>query len=118
MDHDLDTPAAVAGGFELLRAARAADASAATALAAAVFEMFEVALGLPLRAEVEAVPAAAAALAAERDEARRRKDWARADAIRDQLAADGWMVEDGPEGTTLRRLTSGRFGSGRFSSGR
>ena len=29
----------------------------------------------------------------------RARDWARADAIRDELAAGGWTVEDGPEGT-------------------
>ena len=27
----------------------------------------------------------------------------RADAIRDELAARGWTVEDGPDGTTVRR---------------
>jgi cysteinyl-tRNA synthetase len=112
MDADLDTPATLAGAFDLLRAARAArdgdGPAAAEPLAAAVFEIFEVALGLALRAEVGDVPADAAALAAERDEARRAKDWQRADAIRDRLVADGWIVEDGPDGTTLRRLRPGR----------
>ena len=30
------------------------------------------------------------------------RDWARADALRDELVARGWTVEDGPEGTVLR----------------
>lgn len=42
-------------------------------------------------------------LAAERQEARRRKDFARADAIRDKLAAMGWVVEDTPDGPRVKR---------------
>jgi len=38
----------------------------------------------------------------ERDEARRSKDWARADAIREQLSGKGVILEDGPKGTTWR----------------
>lgn len=46
-------------------------------------------------------------LASERSEARRRKDWAAADAIRNQLMANGIILEDGPEGTTWRRKLNG-----------
>ena len=38
-----------------------------------------------------------------RDVARQAKDWARADALRDELVALGWKVEDGPDGTRLSR---------------
>ncbi len=41
----------------------------------------------------------------ERDEARARVAWARADALRDQLQADGWLVEDTPDGTLVRPST-------------
>ena len=44
-----------------------------------------------------------AALLAERDAARAARDWARADALRDELAAVGIEVVDGPAGTTWRR---------------
>ena len=40
---------------------------------------------------------------AARIEARLRKDFAAADAVRDELQAAGIELEDGPEGTTWRR---------------
>jgi cysteinyl-tRNA synthetase len=40
----------------------------------------------------------------ERTEAREEKDWARADALRDDLAALGWEVQDGPDGPTVRPI--------------
>ena len=41
--------------------------------------------------------------AAQREWARREKDWASADRLRDELHADGWAVEDTPEGPILSR---------------
>jgi cysteinyl-tRNA synthetase len=38
----------------------------------------------------------------ERTEARRAKDFARSDAIRDELAAQGVTLMDGPQGTTWK----------------
>ncbi len=40
---------------------------------------------------------------ARRELARQRKDWAAADGLRDELAAEGWMVEDTLEGPILNR---------------
>ena len=103
MDDDLDTPAAVAGLFGAMREARAAPGERAAAIAAAVIVAWEEALGLPLGGPPSEVPPDAAAKAARRDEARAARDWARADALRDELGAEGWIVEDTPAGTTLRR---------------
>ncbi len=99
MDDDLDTPAAAALGFDTVRDARARQAPG---LAAAVFEIFDRALGLPLTYEVAGVPAEVQAKGRERDDARAARDWARADAIRAELQAQGFTVEDGPDGTVIR----------------
>ena len=40
----------------------------------------------------------------ERTEARASRDWDRADALRDRIAALGWEIQDGPRGSTLRPL--------------
>jgi cysteinyl-tRNA synthetase len=40
---------------------------------------------------------------ATREKARREKDWATADRLRDELHADGWAVEDTSEGPILSR---------------
>lgn len=38
-----------------------------------------------------------------RQEARRSKDFARADSLRDELAASGWILEDTPDGPRVKR---------------
>jgi len=103
MDDDLDSPRAIAELFDLTRAARAAGGERATALAAAALEVANDALGLRLGGVSEEVPDEVAARGRERDEARRSRDWARADRIRAELGAAGWVVEDGPAGTSIRR---------------
>jgi cysteinyl-tRNA synthetase len=106
MDDDMDTPGALAGVFELVTAAHsAADAGAeAEGLRLAhTAAVLAAALGLAVRGGAAEVDEAAAKLVAERDEARRAKNFARADALRDELVALGWTVEDTPGGTAIRR---------------
>jgi cysteinyl-tRNA synthetase len=105
MDDDLDTPSAVSQLFELVRRGNAAldadDPATAGALFGVVRELTG-ALGLVLDPGGSAVPLAVEALARARDDARAAKDWARADELRDQLQAEGWVVEDTAAGTQVR----------------
>jgi cysteinyl-tRNA synthetase len=105
MDDDLRTQAAIALVFDLVREANAAldagDTAAAGPRAAAALEITRT-LGLELRGEEAEVPAEVLALARERDEARAARDWARADALRDQIKASGYVVEDTPAGAVVR----------------
>jgi cysteinyl-tRNA synthetase len=50
---------------------------------------------------VEAPPEVVLVLAKEREEARAQRDWQRSDELRDRIAELGWIVQDGPEGSTL-----------------
>jgi cysteinyl-tRNA synthetase len=106
MDDDLDTPAAMAVVFELVKRANgAADTGDTTAAArlGATAALLCGAVGLRLHGVLSAVDEATLGLVDERDAARRSGDFARADALRDELVAAGWTVEDGPEGTVVRR---------------
>jgi cysteinyl-tRNA synthetase len=109
MDDDLDTPRAVAEMWTLMRAANAAldagDTAGAAARAAAVREM-AAAVGLALRGGAGDVPADITDLVTRRDEARAARDFAGADALRDQLEGLGWAVEDTPRGTRVHRKDS------------
>ena len=51
----------------------------------------------------DAPDADAERMLAEREQARAERDFARADELRDQLAAAGWVVRDTPEGARLVR---------------
>jgi cysteinyl-tRNA synthetase len=51
----------------------------------------------------EVVPDSLVALMHERTDARAAKDFARADAIRDELTEQGWAIEDTPNGPRLKR---------------
>ena len=106
MDDDLATPAVVALLFELVSAANTAladdDVDGAAPVVAAVVEIAG-ALGLVARAADTTLDDETTRLVAERDEARAARDFARSDAIRDELAALGWTVQDTPGGTTVHR---------------
>lgn len=102
MDDDFSTPAAMAVVFDTVTAANQAvtdgDAARAGDLVATVRDLCG-ALGLTLEA-AGGGDAEIDALVARRDEHRRNRDFAAADAIRDDLAARGIVLEDAA-GTTL-----------------
>ena len=106
MDDDLDTPGALADIFELVTAAHsAADAGddASGRRLARTAALLAGALGLSLHAGSVDIDPATQRLVDERDEARKAKDFARADALRDELVALGWTVEDTASGTAVHR---------------
>ena len=105
MNNDLDTPGATALMFDTIRKANAAldvkDDVLAGALAGAVKEMC-VAFGLQINAFAE-VSTDIADKAQQLDAARAAKDFATADALRNELQAAGYVVETTKEGTKVRR---------------
>jgi len=105
MDNDIDTSSAMALIFDAVRraniAAESGDHATTAALASAVTEMTH-ALGLKLSAGDD-IDAAIVERANELDAARKAKDFAQADAIRDELQAAGYVVETTKDGTRVRR---------------
>jgi cysteinyl-tRNA synthetase len=107
MDEDLNVSAGWAAVFEwvkevnrLLAAGPIPAAEAAGALAA--WQKVDGVLGLGRRPEAEA-PAEIVALLEERQAARKAKDFKRSDAVRDELKARGWLIEDTPKGPRLKK---------------
>ncbi len=121
MDHDFDTPEAIAAIFDVAR--RAGREISALPDAAGEFASLRDAMGglltifgfelsEEIAAEVDGVriryegepDGEILSRVAERERARREKDWPVADRLRDELGAGGWTVEDTPEGPILNRL--------------
>jgi len=107
MDDDLDTPGALAGIFELVGLAHAAADQGEDGQAERFAHTAAVlcgALGLRLLAGVDDEPDEEdQRLLDARNEARANRQWDRADELRQALSDRGWIVEDGPGGSVLRR---------------
>jgi cysteinyl-tRNA synthetase len=106
LSDDLNISAAWAAVFDWVRDTnrRLAGNSLSAADAAAAltsWEQVDSVLGVGAQAEAE-VPTEIQALAGERTAAKKSKDFKRADAIRDELKAKGWLVEDTPKGPKLK----------------
>jgi len=105
MDDDLDTPGATAVLFDAIRQANSAfdarEESRGVDLARAALECFE-AVGLEVEGPV-AVPEAVLELGRRRDRAREERDFATADSLRAEIVALGYILEDTPGGTRIRR---------------
>jgi cysteinyl-tRNA synthetase len=105
MNNDLDTPGATALMFDTIRRANAAvdagDLVTASHLAAAVREMCA-AFGLTIN-DVAEVGDDITEKAKQIDAARAAKDFATADALRNELQAAGYVVETTKDGTRVRQ---------------
>jgi cysteinyl-tRNA synthetase len=107
LEDDLNVSAALAALFDLVRelntrvAARSLS-SADAARAATLLRDLDGVLGVLGDGAPELAPELAALLEA-RATARAERDWARSDALRDQLSAAGITVEDTPDGQRWRR---------------
>jgi cysteinyl-tRNA synthetase len=96
---DFNTPQALAAVFDWVREANRRDEALGDA---DLREMLDVlALANLLDADRSGPDEDARRLAGERETARRERDFARADELRDELAARGWEVRDGPTGPEL-----------------
>ncbi|WP_323118252.1 cysteine--tRNA ligase [Burkholderia alba] len=105
IDQDLNLPRALALAWELARGVLPAATRRAT------LDRFDTVLGLDLRAwrpRDAQVPDEIRALADARRAARDACDWARADELRDRLAACGWQALDGKDGQQLRLIEAAR----------
>ena len=97
---DFNTPQAFAVLFEIVNEGNKRTLSGARE----VLEELLYLVGLDsLISEEESVPEEAERLLEEREEARKRKDFDRADVLRDELAGMGWEVRDEADGARLVR---------------
>ena len=109
LEDDLNTSVALATLHEFMNAVNRRDPGAEDAArAVAAMRDFDRIFGvLSEETGQDAGDGEIDALVAERDAARAAKDYARADAIRDQLGARGIELYDTPQGTRWRRTSEG-----------
>jgi len=109
MDDDFNTPVAIAVLFDLVRALNKADGAEALALAGqlkylgAVLGCLQLEPSEFLQGADEDESAWIESMIAKRAQAKKDKDFATADSVRDELQAKGIVLRDGPEGTTWTR---------------
>jgi cysteinyl-tRNA synthetase len=108
MDEDLNISGAWGAIFEWVResnrlmgAGQMTPAQAAAGVAA--WNSMDSVFGIT-KLEETGVPTALQALLEQREAARKAKDFKRADAIRTELKAQGWAIEDTAKGARLKRL--------------
>ena len=103
MDDDFNTADAIAAVFDLVRDinTNVIEKNPSKALCEGAIKLFDEltdVLGLVYNRKKESLDEEVEALIAERAEARKNKNWARADEIRDTLKAMNIVLEDTPQG--------------------
>ena len=106
LDNDINTALGITALYDVLKA----DTNAATKLALAQDFDKVLSLGLMQHAEKLAsldeqqdIPDEVMALVEQRTAARKAKDFAKADALRDEIASMGFVIEETRQGTKIRR---------------
>ena len=107
MDDDLNTADGIAAVFELVRdinvSVLESGSKELVEYATKLFDELTGVLGLVYNRKDENLDAEIEALIAARQEARKVKNWAEADRIRDELKAQGIILEDTPQGVKWHR---------------
>lgn len=102
LEDDLNTPQVIAKCHEYYKAAKNSDQDAAKSLSAVLsylgFDLSNFAKDIEVPSEIDA-------LRIERDNAKKEKNWVKADEIRDSLKAQGWLVEDNKDGSILKKIS-------------
>ncbi len=106
MDDDLNTADALSAVFDLIREAntvyaKQGSSEGAQKVLALLQRLLEV-LGLRVQAE-EAVPQEILDMAAQRQQARKEKQWDVADKLRDEIQSRGYLLEDTPQGPVVKK---------------
>lgn len=108
MDDDLNISGALAAVFDFIRdvnklldESTVGEDGARNALA--LMDRLNAVTGVLAPATEESVPQDVLDRVLERQQARRNKDFARSDALRDQLLAEGWVIEDTASGPRVKR---------------
>ncbi|MDP2932794.1 MAG: cysteine--tRNA ligase, partial [bacterium] len=97
INNDLDTPKALATLWRLLRDRKA---QGKVKTVAKMDEIFGLDL---LKEEKIETPAEIIELAGQREKARAKKDWQRADELRQKITELGWLVKDSPQGSVINK---------------
>jgi cysteinyl-tRNA synthetase len=107
LNDDLNIAEAFAGMFELIRGVNKAldnDEEVGKEDVLNSMKYFNRILHVMNFDKKDDIPQEALDLANERIQARQNKDWGRADEIRDELAAMGFVIEDSPEGPKVKKI--------------
>ena len=106
MDDDLNTADALSAVFDLIREANTVYAKAGSAKGAgevlAMLQKLLGVLGLAVE-EKEEIPQEILDMAAQRTEARKAKQWQKADELRDEIQKRGFILEDTPQCPVVKK---------------
>ena len=108
MDDDLNTADALGAIFEIVKDANVSlnEQSSKAAVDSVLKTLLELTgvLGLLMKKADDGLPEEIQAMADERAQARKEKNWKRSDELRDALAAAGYLVKDTPQGQSITKM--------------